>query len=82
MWLLCILHPLHPPLPSAVDENGLDDGLLPEPLPHPIVKMAVAPNGRFLACFSRDGMLAVVSSTFAPKVRHPRQLNVRRVSVL
>lgn len=54
---------------SAVDENGVEGGLLEEPLPEPIVKMAVAPNGRFLACFSRDGMLAVMSSNFATKVR-------------
>lgn len=52
---------------SAVDENGVEDGLLPEPLPRPIMRMAVAPNGRFLACFSRDGMLAVMSSNFATK---------------
>ncbi|CAN0459135.1 unnamed protein product, partial [Ectocarpus sp. 8 AP-2014] len=39
-----------------------------EPLPEPIVKIAVAPNGRFLACFSRDGKLAVMSSNFATKV--------------
>lgn len=54
--------------PEAVDENGVEDGLLQEPLPEPIVKMAVAPNGRFLACFSRDGWLAVMSSNFATKV--------------
>ncbi|CAN0406301.1 unnamed protein product, partial [Laminaria digitata] len=41
---------------------------LQDPLLEPIVKMAVAPNGRFLACFSRDGMLAVMSSNFATKV--------------
>lgn len=52
-----------------MDENGVEDGLLKEPLPEPMVKMAVAPNGRFLACFSRDGMLAVMSSNFATKVR-------------
>lgn len=56
------------PLFEAVDENGVEDGLLREPLLEPIVMMAVAPNGRFLACFSRDGMLAVMSSNFATKV--------------
>lgn len=53
---------------AAVDENGVEEGLLQDSLAEPIVKMAVAPNGRFLACFSRDGMLAVMSSNFATKV--------------
>eukprot|EP00752_Nemacystus_decipiens_P002885 g2684.t1 len=52
----------------AVDEHGVEDGLLEQPLLEPIVKMAVAPNGRFLACFARDGKLAVMSSNFATKV--------------
>ncbi|CAM9915708.1 unnamed protein product [Ectocarpus sp. 4 AP-2014] len=52
----------------AVDEHGVEDNLLEEPLLEPIVKIAVAPNGRFLACFSRDGKLAVMSSNFATKV--------------
>lgn len=54
---------------TAVDEHGVEDGLLEQPLLEPIVKMAVAPNGRFLACFARDGKLAVMSSNFATKVR-------------
>ena len=42
--------------------------MLEQPLLEPVVKMAVAPNGRFLACFARDGKLAVMSSNFATKV--------------
>lgn len=53
---------------TAVDENGIEEGLLQDLLVEPIVKMAVAPNGRFLACFSRNGMLAVMTSNFATKV--------------
>lgn len=53
---------------TAVDEHGVEDGLLEQPLLEPIVKMAVAPNGRLLACFARDGKLAVMSSTFSTKV--------------
>ena len=53
---------------TAVDEHGVEDGLLEQPLLEPIVRMAVAPNGRFLACFARDGKLAVMSSNFATKV--------------
>ncbi|CAM9489489.1 unnamed protein product, partial [Discosporangium mesarthrocarpum] len=52
----------------GVDENGAEEHLLQEPLQDPILKMAAAPNGRFLACFVRGGMLTVVSSNFATKV--------------
>ena len=34
----------------------------------PIVEMTFAPNGRFLACFSENSMLTVISSTFETKV--------------
>lgn len=34
----------------------------------PIVKMAFSPNGRFLACFTQDAMLTVISTSFETKV--------------
>lgn len=34
----------------------------------PIISMAFAPNGRFLACFSSNSVLTVVSTTFESKV--------------
>ena len=34
----------------------------------PIVEMCFAPNGRFLACFTENNMLTVISATFETKV--------------
>ena len=34
----------------------------------PILKMAFSPNGRFLACFTQDAMLTVISTSFETKV--------------
>jgi hypothetical protein len=34
----------------------------------PITMMAVAPNGRFLACFTADGFLTVLTTSFTQKV--------------
>lgn len=34
----------------------------------PIVEMSFAPNGRFLACFTENNMLTVISTTFETKV--------------
>jgi hypothetical protein len=34
----------------------------------PIVEMSFAPNGRFLACFTENSMLTVISTTFETKV--------------
>lgn len=34
----------------------------------PILKMAFSPNGRFLACFTQDAMLTVISTLFETKV--------------
>lgn len=51
-----------------VDTTNSEDQLLQERISSPIVKMAVAPNGRFLACFTRDGILTVMSTAFTTKV--------------
>lgn len=52
----------------VVDENGPEDQHLQDRIGAPVTKMAVAPNGRFLACFQRDGVLIVMSTTFTTKV--------------
>jgi vacuolar protein sorting-associated protein 16 len=52
----------------VVDENDTEDQLLQDRIGSPITKIAVAPNGKFLACFRRDGVLTVLSVTFTTKV--------------
>lgn len=52
----------------VVDENGPEDQLLQDRIGAAVTKMTVAPNGRFLACFKRDGVLTVMSCNFATKV--------------
>jgi vacuolar protein sorting-associated protein 16 len=52
----------------VVDENDTEDQLLQDRIGAPITKIAVAPNGKFLACFRRDGVLTVLSVTFTTKV--------------
>ena len=51
-----------------VDENDFEDQLLQDRIGAPISKISVAPNGKFLACFRRDGVLTVLSVTFTTKV--------------
>lgn len=52
----------------VVDENDVEDQLLQDRIGSPITKIAVAPNGRFLACYRKDGVLTVMSATFTTKV--------------
>ena len=52
----------------VVDENDAEDQLLQDRIAAPIVKMTVQPNGRYLACYRKDGVLTVLSSTFTTKV--------------
>lgn len=52
----------------VIDENGKEDQMLMDRINSPITKMSVAPNGRFLACYRKDGLLTVMSSTFTTKV--------------
>lgn len=52
----------------VVDENEVEDQLLQDRIAAPIDMMALAPNGRFLACYRRDGILTVMSSNFTTKV--------------
>lgn len=51
-----------------VDSNGPEDQLLHGRIQAPIIDMAVAPNGRFLACFTATGILTVMSTSFTTKV--------------
>ena len=53
----------------VVDVNGSEDQLLHERIQAPVTKMAVAPNGRFLACFTENGMVTVISTSFTTKAR-------------
>ena len=52
----------------VVDESGPEDQLLTDRLPSPITKMALAPSGRFAACYRSDGIVTVLSSTFTQKI--------------
>lgn len=52
----------------VVDANGPDDQRLQGCIQAPIISMALAPNGRFLACFTALGTLSVVSTSFTTKV--------------
>ena len=58
----------------VIDENEVEDQLLQDRIGAPITKMAVAPNGRFLACYRRDGVLTVMSATFTTKVYRMRYI--------
>jgi len=52
----------------VVDINGPEDQLLRGRIQAPVVSMAIAPNGRFLACFTASGILTVMSTSFTTKV--------------
>lgn len=52
----------------VIDEYGPEDQLLQKSLSSPITKISVAPNGKFLACFKKDGILTVLDNTFTQKV--------------
>jgi len=49
-------------------KNVTEDQQLQTKIDAPIVKIAVAPNGRFLACYRADGILTVMSAAFTTKV--------------
>jgi hypothetical protein len=52
----------------VVDVNGPEDQLLQGRIQAPVICMATAPNGRFLACFTECGILTVLSTSFTTKV--------------
>mmetsp|Transcript_3473 Transcript_3473/g.11407 ORF Transcript_3473/g.11407 Transcript_3473/m.11407 type:complete len:796 (-) Transcript_3473:1527-3914(-) len=52
----------------VVDVNGAEDQLLHGRFHAPIVCLAVAPNGRFIACYTASGVLTVMSTSFTTKV--------------
>lgn len=51
---------------AVADRNGCEDQLLH--LSGAVLDMAVAPNGRFVACFTSSGNVSVLSTTFTTKV--------------
>ena len=53
----------------VVDENEAQDQLVQDRIGSPVTMMAVAPNGRYLVCYRRDGILTVLSTAFTTKVR-------------
>lgn len=50
-------------------KNVAEDMQLQKLIEAPIVKMAAAPNGVFLACYRSDGVLTVMTSALSRKVR-------------
>lgn len=59
-------------LHEAEVDNIIEDQLLQQKIAAPIDKIAVAPNGRFLACYRSDGILTVMSAAFTTKVSSHR----------
>jgi hypothetical protein len=56
---------------EADTKNVIEDLQLQTRIEAPIVKIAVAPNGVFLACYRSDGILTVMTSNFTKKVSLP-----------
>lgn len=56
----------------VLHENGndteLEDQMLNSQLAAPITKISLAPDGRFLACYKKDGVLTVMGSAFTSKI--------------
>jgi hypothetical protein len=52
----------------VVDETLAQDQLLQELLGSTVTKIAVAPNGRFLACYRQDGLMTVMTAQFTSKI--------------
>eukprot|EP01034_Spumella_vulgaris_P022472 gene22472-28600_t len=53
---------------SDAEDNIIEDQLLQQKIAAAITRIAVAPNGRYLACYRRDGVLTVMASAFTTKV--------------
>lgn len=51
-----------------VDENQNEVQTLGDIIEAPIIMMAVAPNGKFVACYRKDGILSVMAAAFTSKV--------------
>jgi Vps16, C-terminal region./Vps16, N-terminal region. len=49
-------------------KGGIVDVQCQERIASPIVQMKFAPNGRFLACFTQNSMMTVISTNFETKV--------------
>lgn len=53
------------------EENVIEDQLLQQKIASPIAKMAISPNAKFVACYRKDGVLTVMSTSFTTKVGYP-----------
>jgi hypothetical protein len=53
---------------EADTKNVIEDQQLQSKIEAPVVKIAVAPNGVFLACYRSDGILTVMTASFSKKV--------------
>jgi uncharacterized protein with WD repeat len=54
---------------SNGNDTELEDQMLHQQLAAPITKISLSPEGRFLACYKKDGVLTVMGSAFRPKVK-------------
>jgi len=52
----------------VVDTFTIEDQLLQSRFAAPIIQLAIAPNGRFVACYTAAGLLTVMSTSFTTKV--------------
>jgi hypothetical protein len=50
------------------NETEVEDQMLNQQLAAPITKISLAPDGRFLACYKKDGVLTVMASTYTTRV--------------
>lgn len=50
------------------DETITEDQVLQTSIAAPIIKLSVSPNGRFIACYRKDGVLTVMASNFSNKI--------------
>lgn len=49
-------------------ETVVEDQMLQQVLGAPVTKIAVSPDGSQLACYKKDGVLSVISSSFTQRV--------------
>ena len=67
---------------EAEFKNVIEDQQLQGKIDAPIVKMAVAPNGVFLACYRSDGVLTVMTAAFSRKVFYVNSFLLLRLHFL
>lgn len=50
------------------NETEIEDQLIHHKVGAPITKISLGPDGRYLACYRKDGVLTVMTSSFTTKV--------------